>query len=266
MKIPVLCLMGAIAFVGAFLLVDDYIKLRDQVAYVEAETKRNRAVEKKKNGQPIVRASSAQPIADAKAKKSESDPKETYWTVGGITSKASDLLMLILTFAVVCFTGGILFVEVRGKRRELRAYVHVTEHTMDDFTPGKNPKPSLVIKNSGQTPAYRVIVLSYAGILPTETSTFPIRHDLDAKRSMYVLGPGGERFKQQTELGKLNHEQWKSVMEDKTHRLFVWGRIEYEDAFKKPRWTDFRYFWNTDIFERRGLILAADSQGNDADR
>jgi hypothetical protein len=57
----------------------------------------------------------------------------------------------------------------------------------------------------------------------------------------------------------------KTVLEMGIAALWVFGRIDYEDIFRRKCWTTFRYYAGGDV-GMKGKQLATAKEGNDADR
>jgi hypothetical protein len=131
-------------------------------------------------------------------------------------------------------------------RRQLRAYVF--PHTigvyegsvMDPPQPAHTNEPGVVIefKNCGQTPAYRFI--SWAEIAVIE----PINEDKlvvpeAAERFSLSLPPGGTSTKSLWLRRKLTAQEIADIQAN-VRAIYVYGRIEYWDVYKKKHFTNIR--------------------------
>lgn len=127
--------------------------------------------------------------------------------------------------------------------RALRAYVTVTP---DGFTIQQGVirfEANARLRNSGQTPAYRVIVSARTSILPLPLPVgfqFPVLEwQDDASRS--TLGSGDE-----ISTNAMNGTEFPQATLDEVVRpgggnvaLYFWGRVNYEDAFARAHYTEF---------------------------
>jgi hypothetical protein len=179
------------------------------------------------------------------------NPAQATMAWASVAASAFSLLAIVLLFLT-------LRDARRSDERQMRAYMHVrvsVETQADHF------RISLVGKNHGQTPAYRVMARCSWSDQMTDTD-----HSLMPERSRGSLGPGEELH--MTALTNaapypgesLTEEQCVAIRTGATC-LYVYGRIDYVDAFNKPRWTTFRH-----RLERKpeGLRLTVASDGNDS--
>lgn len=149
-------------------------------------------------------------------------------------------------------------------RRQLRAYVHVTDRRLKAFEIGQRPSPRLEIRNSGQTHAHRVVVYGHAKIVDFPLDGDPaIDRSSNTARSSETLGPGGRRYKDDLEIEPLTQEDWLAIIENR-RAVLAWGEIDYWDVWGNQWKTGYRYFLRGDIYDRRGLEMAAHERGNDA--
>ena len=123
-------------------------------------------------------------------------------------------------------------VTQRVANAQLRAYVGITEGSMD--LGGRNPIARFTVKNTGQTPAYGVTnwINGHAG----ETNEFGPPEGDDYVPRLDLM-PGGD-----TKISFPFDDPVSVVAADRLGiPLYVWGRLEYKDAFGGLRWTRFRY-------------------------
>ena len=121
----------------------------------------------------------------------------------------------------------------------------------------------LVCKNAGQTPAYNVRVYAQLSVIEPKNESTLIVPPLQA--GMYsVLGPNvGMRSPR-----SLNRNLTAGEIADirtGMKAIYLFGRIEYRDAFKKNRFTTFRMMYSGvwPLTAPAGLNFAL--QGNEAD-
>ncbi|MBX7500266.1 hypothetical protein K3181_02255 [Qipengyuania sp. YG27] len=100
------------------------------------------------------------------------------------------------------------------------------------------PMAALVIKNSGQTPAYNLVHWTGFELIPVEDEASLTVPKLE-RVSANTLPPGGVNHKPVFMDRRLTNEEKKSVRRG-AMGLFVYGRIEFEDAFGIERFTNYR--------------------------
>jgi hypothetical protein len=148
-----------------------------------------------------------------------------------------------------------------AKRKQLRAYLHMIPGTVDEQNPATNfrmqAKPFII--NKGQTPAYDVQYHATMRVIQTvPNGGLPIGYDVSlpdhlGAQSRATIGPEQTNFITAVAEGILSEselQQVKGVVAG-TSRLFVFGTVNYTDAFKKERYTEFCWMlvWNgADVF------------------
>ncbi len=126
----------------------------------------------------------------------------------------------------------------KSAERQLRAYVNVSEATQVSVVLPKAGGKScgIVIRNAGQTPAYDLIATGEFGDRPIGQE-FPIPpiNRKEYNGSKWVLNPGTEF---------ILHCKWRETKyppPPSPHGTtqYVFGRIEFRDAFGHDRYTNF---------------------------
>lgn len=148
--------------------------------------------------------------------------------------------------------------------RQLRAYVLVSKPKLASFGEGSKPEAIVPFKNFGQTPARKVT--AWAGIMFAEAplSPFP-KVDAPDALSRSTLGPGADLQVTHKEAEKaLSRADFNKIVNGDAV-LYVLGRIDYLDAFDKPRFTSFRLMFNRDAAKRGDGSLSVCPDGNDSD-
>jgi hypothetical protein len=171
----------------------------------------------------------------------------------------------------------------RSSQRQLRAYVMNESGSIVNIAdppittglnvptdarithPGWGPIAMIQIKNTGQTPAFRV---EHWGAMCFReyplTSTLPIKQP-GGKPIYSILGPGIPSTKFLRFGPRLTDEETAALMAG-TGAIYVYGDIHYEDAFKCKRSTRYRLMYH----QMGGAIgvstdLTFTEEGNDAD-
>jgi hypothetical protein len=126
-------------------------------------------------------------------------------------------------------------------QRQLRAYLNMEFGAVLLNSPTEDSATAwLRIKNLGATPAYNARAWLRFSIGPTNTKPFDQAGKSENETS---LGPTGEFNLMSTLSFSSNQLQ---VVRNKTFSVFMWGRLDYIDAFKKPRYLTFKGLMNGD--------------------
>jgi hypothetical protein len=126
-----------------------------------------------------------------------------------------------------------------SSERQLRAYVNVSESKQIAVVMRTDYKQfcDIVIKNSGQTPAYDLIAVGeFHGHWPIgqDIITPPINRS-EYRGGKSVLNPQSEIILQ----CKRKEMEYPPRPAPNGATMYVYGRIEYRDAFGKDRFTNF---------------------------
>jgi hypothetical protein len=180
------------------------------------------------------------------------------WTPEAVTA-AGTIALAFLTFILAVST---FFLWLATRRlvkgvdktaeRQLRAYVFASDVKILQFS--SIPRVKTEFKNFGKTPCDEITV-SY----DIECSSFPIAGKLPIGRSVHTspLAPGSSFHRDNSV--RITAEQ-RSEIDSGRAAIYIFGRVEYRDAFKGPRrHTNFRFFYTGDQFGRTG----ATDEGND---
>jgi hypothetical protein len=189
----------------------------------------------------------------------------------------TDVIISIFTVLLVFVTGGLIWVGFRQivtSRAQLRAYVFV--HTakvviLDDEV--TVPTAVVVIKNSGQTPARRLINVSGFAVSQHPIKTMPnllvsdrefasvwTKTDLGADNTTATTTPISYDPIYATRAAKA--EFVKGLSEGKLI-AFVYGEIRYRDVFKRRWWTKYRLMMGGPIGFAEGQLVGC-NEGNEA--
>jgi len=121
---------------------------------------------------------------------------------------------------------------------QTRAWVTIKKAYHDPFKVGEKAKVHIVLTNSGNSPALEVSAQTELELRDSEPPTpLPFRESSKA-RSKSVIGPDVfPRISISSQLPLT--KQAIDIISNQNKRLYVWGRIEYIDIFKRHRVTDF---------------------------
>jgi hypothetical protein len=141
--------------------------------------------------------------------------------------------------------------------RQLRAYVYLDNAYFEQH--GADWKITYVIKNFGQTPAHKVKVTEAAEVVDWNAGA-PIVPVASYQFNLGVMAPGGDFFENEADL------KGTATLNDLTYgtkAIFLVGRIDYRDIFKKKQWSTFQYYIGG-AMGCSGREMCADEDGNDA--
>jgi hypothetical protein len=146
-------------------------------------------------------------------------------------------------------------------KHQLRAYIFIAKAEISDVMNTKMYEAHIVIKNFGQTPGYKVAasIGVCAAPFPLIAALPPI--DTQSIKNT-IIAPGGEQI-----LNFHSDEAFTSELRGKIAQkvgaVYVHGAINYIDAFKVPRFTNFRLYKGGDVGVS-GRLLSVSEGDNEA--
>lgn len=120
-------------------------------------------------------------------------------------------------------------VQTDTENRQLRAYVFLSEGHLDNFGIASPMNVSVKIKNSGQTPAYKLIARTIITFNDYPAKALP---NPQAGRPSMDLGPTNEFTLRTTAARPLTSEEHSKVI-GRTSAIYVYGEFSYIDAFSR---------------------------------
>jgi hypothetical protein len=169
-------------------------------------------------------------------------------TIAAIASIAG-----LLQVAALIFT---IFVMIRNGRRQLRAYVFVENAWAKRVADKDEWTIKYRVKNTGATPAYKARVTDIAKAVDWTISALPKPIQTEYFGTM---APNGDFIEQDSDtVTGVTNEELRNV----TKTILLVGRIDYLDAFKCKRWTEF-CFCTSDEDPSDGEMSVYD-RGNEA--
>ncbi len=148
----------------------------------------------------------------------------------------------------------------KHSERELRAYVSITEIGTRNFVPNGRAETKVTIKNSGKTPAYDLRIVTTFDIHKIPRDEFRHSSAQGTDESKGVLGPGIEIIAGGISRRPLTPQEHQATVRGEI-AAFFFGMIEYTDAFKKRRFTNFRYVGK---LSREAVSWNVSEKGNEA--
>lgn len=127
-------------------------------------------------------------------------------------------------------------------RRQLRAYVGIEKLESEWGRPQGDLVTTVRVKNSGQTPAYNVVLRNTVALVSTVGPRTFEEPPENARRPMSTLAAGGatEMLPKTNELTDRDCAAIRSGIMN----LYLYGRIDYTDVFKIAQYTTFRAYFH----------------------
>jgi hypothetical protein len=195
----------------------------------------------------------------------ENHPEKNYSTfvaradlfrdcLGDFVHDKKDETLVALT-VILAFSTIFLWVATRDlvsgaeetARKQLRAYISVVSGDIQLANGGNAIRAQVGIKNSGQTPAYETFAWATVSVLDADNTEFRMNKS-DRPPSGSLMGPGAQTVVARLAATSLDE---LAAIHAGTKRVFVWGRVEYIDAFGTKRWFVFHHR-NSRVFEAAG--------------
>jgi hypothetical protein len=147
---------------------------------------------------------------------------------------------VFLSFFGTCLIALTFWETRKATRRQLRAYLILSEMNQPILEVGKKFGVRIVCKNGGQTPAHDATITAYVGARkkPADDSTFDVPA-LDEEPSIISVG-SGETISAQPDLGGIIEQQHFDAYKAGSIGIYTWGTVEYRDIFNKRHKTQFR--------------------------
>jgi hypothetical protein len=124
------------------------------------------------------------------------------------------------------------------------------------------PGVAMLVKNSGQTPAYKVISFAQIAVIAVANETTLIVPPIPQQFSL-TLGPGAT-FNKAFWLDRALTPNEIADIQTGVRAVYLYGRIDHRDAFEKPRFTNFRLRYFGAFPPPPNAILLFCETGNDA--
>lgn len=232
------------------------------------------------NNQPKAeeRGTEALPLAVTSPKKTDIESKaeeterhnktwnENWLTYSTIWLAGVTTLLALFTFWLWSATRKLVIGAEDTAKRQLRAYISVHGSGISGVEIGHTPVAKIAIKNSGQTPAYDVKVqIALTAVATASDLAAALRKNKAPIVGPVQIGPSGKISPSSIMGSAITTAALESLM-NHTYTLFVHGRVDYTDIFKRSHWLTFRLFQ-----DGKGVPIGSDrllicDEGNDADR
>ncbi len=174
----------------------------------------------------------------------------------------------ILSFIGTCLILWTLFLTRQANyisrdtsRRQLRAYLFTSGASFERIEGGFIL--TVELRNSGQTPAFKVFHMSQSFVDDYPVSS-PPEFLQPGNTHGTPVGPGESFFCAQRLLGPKPDAILAKVLGG-TCGLYIQGVVNYEDCFGAQHRTQFRYVFGGKFAQSGGMTLHADAHGNEGD-
>lgn len=126
-------------------------------------------------------------------------------------------------------------------RRQLRAYVSVTPLGLHRLEAGNRPQIECIVRNHGLTPAFNIRHYFSMAILPANTPVPPeLPPPTQNIETDHTIFPGTSKAWFNYEHDVRASDVASIMSGDNT--LWIWGKVEYRDAFRQKHHTEFNAF------------------------
>jgi hypothetical protein len=188
----------------------------------------------------------------------------------GLSDKIAAIAIVVgfLQFVALVWT---VLVMIFNGRRQLRAYVLGENAGISEGSTVTPPNPAyanipgvgMLIKNGGQTPAYHVISSMYIAVILVAQEDVALVVPPIPQQFSLTLGSGSNFtkllwFDRQLTAGEI------ADIATGTRAIYLYGRIQYRDAFKKARYTNFRLRYTGQFPPPPNAMFWFCDKGNDA--
>jgi hypothetical protein len=199
--------------------------------------------------------------------KSPSNP-DASWSLSdkiAVIASIVAFLQFIALVVTICVIFGI-------GRRQLRAYVLPENSGILEGSMLVPPQPAranipgvgMLIKNSGLTPAYNVISFAKIAVIPVANENTALVLPPIAQQFPLTLGAGGTFSKAFWFDRELTAIEITDIFNG-VQAIYLYGRIEYRDAFRKRHFANFRLHYMGQFPPLPTAYFNFSQRGNDAD-
>jgi len=188
----------------------------------------------------------------------------------GLSDKIAVIASFVAFLQFVALVCTVLVMILNG-RRQLRAYVAPETIGVFEGNMMSPPQPTrvnvpgiaMLIKNCGQTPAYKVVSWAQIAVIAVKDENLALVLPTLEERFSNTLSAGGTFNKSLWFDRPLTPNEITDIASG-VRAIYLYGRIEYQDAFKKRRFTNFRHQYVGQFPPLPNAILNFSDKGNDA--
>lgn len=193
--------------------------------------------------------------------------------LGAYVIEKNPAITAIATVLLAIITAGLVWSGIEQRkttRAQLWAYVFISGASVSNAAQGDGALEShVVIKNFGQTPAYKVVNVDGLALdrypPPTTLNLLVANHEFSTPgRSKSDLGPTQSEAAIQIARRPPLSQQERQALINGQLVIYVYGEVRYFDAFGQRRWTKYRFMMGGPVGIRPGGQLVACEDGNEA--
>jgi hypothetical protein len=191
---------------------------------------------------------------------------ETFITKDGFLGvKVGEWLLFAATMGLWWATWQLVRGAKDTAERQLRAYISCKSVSASNLEVGRNGVFLVKFRNGGQTPAYAVNahVRLMSRAIPILSTMFALDPTTGDQKSMAILGPGDESTVETIVEIPILPSHLDSLVKGQV-QFFVFGRLDYCDAYGRQRTTRFRLQLVPESIDGGKAKFAACPQGNEA--
>jgi hypothetical protein len=178
-------------------------------------------------------------------------------------------VVAFLQFVALVWT---VMVMIFNGRRQLRAYLAVDTVGIFEGNMVSPPQPARVntpgiamfIKNYGQTPAYKVVSMARIAVIPVIDETLSLVLPAQLEQRFATTLSAGSTFNKALWFDRPLTLNEIADIATGVRAIYAYGRIEYVDAFKKYRVSNFRLHYTGQFPPLPNAVLSISDKGNDA--
>ncbi len=189
----------------------------------------------------------------------------------GLSDKIAVIASIVafLQFAALIWT---VLVMIFNGRRQLRAYVAVDTVGIFEGNMVSPPQPARVntpgiamfIKNYGQTPAYKVVSMFRIAVIAVTDEVLSLVLPEQLEERFATTLSSGSTFNKAVWFDRPLTPNEIADIGTGVRAIYVYGRIQYVDAFKKKRISNFRLHYTGQFPPLPDAVLSISDKGNEA--
>jgi hypothetical protein len=211
-----------------------------QIVEEQAEKHTRESIEKEARQREIDDLAAQRGMNEASQRMADAADIQT-WIVGFGTA------LVLATLLVTVFANKAAFKMVditeRASQRQLRAYVFFEAPVFITTDPGERMEIAVPMRNYGQTPAFHATGFCSFDIAPyplPEDYVFGEKNAVGSREKNY-LAPSQTKYLHACAETNTTDDDWATIRAARERRLYIYGCVDYTDAFNIKHTTRFCY-------------------------
>jgi hypothetical protein len=189
----------------------------------------------------------------------------------GLSDKIAVIASIVAFLQFVALVWTVMVMILNG-RRQLRAYVAVDTvgifegNMVSPSQPARvnTPGIAMFIKNYGQTPAYKVVSMIRIAVVAVTDETLSLVLPAQLEQRFATTLSAGSTFNKALWFDRPLTPNEIADIGTGVRAIYAYGRIEYVDAFKKHRVSNFRLHYTGQFPPLPNAVLSISDKGNEA--